>query len=163
MDENEFADKIEIIRGSLYRTAYLYLGGEAAALDAVDEAVYKALVSLKKLRQAKYFDTWITRILINECNNELRRRKREITVESLPEKAIEQFDSLPLKDAVQRLPKELKEPVILRYFAGCTTEETARVLKLKQGTAASRLRRALKLLRLELSEEVNENEPKQRI
>ena len=163
MGESEFADRIERLRSSLYRTAYLYLGGEAAALDAVDETVYRALVSLKKLRRPEYFDTWITRILINECKNELRRRKREISMDTLPEKSVEQFDALPLKDAVQRLPKELKEPVILRYFAGCTTEETARALKLKKGTAASRLRRALKLLKLELTEEVSANEPKQRI
>lgn len=163
MDENEFADRIEKLRSSLYRTAYLYLGSETATLDAVDEAVYKALISLKKLRRPEYFDTWITRILINECKNELRHRKREISVDSLPEKAVEQFDALPLRDAVLRLPKDLKEPIILRYFAGLTTEETAGVLNLKQGTAASRLRRALKLLRLELTEEDNENEPKQRI
>lgn len=153
MNDREFAERIEKLRGRLYRTAYLYLGSEAIALDAVDEAVYKGLTSLEKLRKPEYFETWITRILINECKNERRRRKRELPFDSLPERAVEHFDFLPLKDAVLRLPEELKAPLVLRYFAGYTTAETVEVLKLKQGTASSRLRRALKLLRLELSEE----------
>ena len=45
--------------------------------------------------------------------------------------------------------------IILRYFAGYTLTETAETLKIPQGTAATRQRRALKLLRLELEEEVS--------
>lgn len=160
MNEDEFAEKIQDLRNKLYRTAYLYLGSEADALDAVDEAVYKGLVSLKGLRQQEYFSTWMMRILINECNAEFRRRKRLVTLEELPETATTQFDALPIRDAILRLPKELKEPVILRYFSCLSTAETALILKIPQGTAATRLRRALQLLRLELSEEEVLNEPK---
>ena len=42
MDYEEFAARTEAIRARLYRTAYLYLGSEADALEAVDEAVYQA-------------------------------------------------------------------------------------------------------------------------
>jgi len=151
LDENEYAERAQALRGRLYRTAYLTLGGEAAALDAVDEAVFRGLVSLKKLRQPEYFDTWLTRILINECRSELRRRKFR-TEEVLSEASQAQFDALPLRDAVSQLPKELRDPVILRYFAGYTTAETAYILKVPQGTAATRIRRALAVLRLELTD-----------
>lgn len=154
MNQNEFGTRIENIRLRLYKTALLYLGSEALALDAVDEAVYKALCSYKKLRQPEYFDTWMTRILINECHNELRRQKRFRSLDELPETAVEEFDSLPLKEAIRRLPKELKDVVILRYFSGCTLAETAEALQIPQGTAATRQRKALQLLKLELSEEV---------
>lgn len=156
MNKEEFGKRIENIRLRLYKTALLYLGNETLALDVVDEAVYKALCSYKKLRQPEYFDTWITRILINECHNELRRQKRFRPLDELPETATEEFDSLPLKEAIRRLPKELKEVVILRYFAGYTLMETAEALQIPQGTAATRQRKALKLLKLELSEEVSE-------
>jgi len=160
LNENEFAAGIQAMRNKLYRTAYLYLGNEADALDAVDEAVYKGLVSLKGLRQQEYFSTWMMRILINECNAEFRRRKHMVTLEELPETAATQFDALPIREAILRLPKELKEPVILRYFSCLSTAETALALKIPQGTAATRLRRALQLLKLELSEEEVLNEPK---
>ena len=153
LNENEFSAQIQSQRGGLYRTAYMYLGSEAAALDAVDEAVYKGLLSLKKLREPEHFSTWMMRILINECKTELRRRKRTLSLPELPETAVDAFDALPIRDAVARLPKELKEPVILRYFSGLTTKETASALEIPQGTAATRLRRALKLLRLDFSEE----------
>lgn len=156
MNGEQFERKIEQVRLKLYKTALLYLGSEALALDAVDEAVYKALKGYKKLRQPEYFDTWITRILINECYNELRRQKRFRPLEELPETAEEVFDSLPLKEAIRRLPKDLKEVVILRYFAGYTLAETAQTLEIPQGTAATRQRKALKLLKLELGEEAAE-------
>lgn len=156
MNETEFEKRILQIRQKLYKTALLYLGSESLALDAVDEAVYKALKGYRKLRQPEYFDTWVTRILINECYNELRHQKRFRPLEELPETAEETFDFLPLKEAIRKLPKELKDVVILRYFAGYTLAETALTLEIPQGTAATRQRKALKLLKLELGEETAE-------
>ena len=154
MDRQEFAARTQALRQRLYRTAYLYLGREADALEAVDEAVYQALRSLGKLREAMYFETWLTRILINECHRELRRRKRLSGEEALPESAgPDAYDHLPLKDAVSRLPETLRAVVILRYFTGYTQSETAAALDIPQGTVATRQRRALELLRLELGEE----------
>ena len=152
MTEMEFIRKAESVKKRLYRTALLYLGSESMALDAVDEAVYKGFCAYKKLRQEEFFDTWMTRILINVCNTELRRRKKEIAVEELPETAAEEFDALPLKDAVAKLPKDLRAVVVLRYFTGLTVAETAEALNIPQGTVASRQRRALELLKLELTE-----------
>ena len=150
MTHTEYLEQAEAMKARLYRTALLYLGSESAALDAVDEAVYKGLRACKKLRQPEFFATWLTRILINVCNAELRRHRREVSVAELPETAQEDFDALPLRDAVGRLPRELKEVIILRYFSGLTLAETARALDIPQGTAATRQRKALRLLRLEL-------------
>ena len=155
MNHEEFAKRVESIRTKLYKTALLYLGNEALAMDAVDEAVYKALCAKRKLRQPEFFDTWITRILINECYNELRRQKRFQPMEELPETVVETFDTLPLKEAIRKLPKELKDVIILRFFGGYTVTETAEALQIPSGTVATRQRKALGLLRLELEEEVS--------
>ena len=53
MDQQEFADRTEAIKTRLYRTAYLYLGSEADALEAVDETVYRALRKLKQLQPVR--------------------------------------------------------------------------------------------------------------
>lgn len=155
MNNEEFAKRVEAIRLKLYKTALLYLGSEAFAMDAVDEAVYKALCGKWRLRQPAYFDTWITRILINECYNELRRQKRIQPLEALPETAAATFDSLPLREAIRKLPRDLKDVIILRFFSGYTVAETAEALRIPSGTVATRQRRALQLLRLELEEEVS--------
>ena len=153
MTEQEFAIRAEALKSRLYRTARLYLGSEAYALDAVDEAIYLGLLHYKRLRQPEHFNTWLTRILINACNAELRRRKRELAVEELPETAAEAYDALPLKEAVGRLPADLRAAIILRYFQSLTLAETAEALDIPPGTVSTRQRKALSLLKLELSEE----------
>jgi len=153
MKSDEFVDRVSLVKPRLYRTAFLYLGSESLAEDVVDEAEYKAFISLKKLRQPEYFETWLTRILINECKKSLRRLKREVPYDSTYEPSAEDFDALPLKEAIQKLPNELKEVVILRYFSGFTVVEVAQSLDIPQGTVATRQRRALQLLKLELSDE----------
>ena len=156
MKQETFAARVQAVRAKLYRTAYLYLGSEADALEAVDEAVYHALRALKRLRQEAFFETWLTRILLNECHKELRRRKRFSPAgeEALPDTAgPDAYDGLPLKEAIRRLPEELRAVVILRFFAGLSQAETAETLNIPQGTVATRQRRALQLLRLELGEE----------
>ena len=152
MDMETFAQRVEALRPRLYRTAFCYMGSEAMALDVLDEAVYRGLKSLKKLRQPEYFDTWMTRILLNECQRELKRRGRFQPLEDMPELSVEEFNHLPLQEAVRRLPKELRDVVILRYFSGYTQAQTAEALEVPQGTVATRQRRALQLLRLELEE-----------
>ena len=145
MTEQEFIQQAEGLKGRLYRTAWLYLGSEACAVDAVDEAVYQGFLHYKRLRQPEYFATWMTRILINACNAELRRRKRELAVAELPETAAEAFDALP---------RELRAVVVLRYFQGLTLAETAQALDIPPGTVSTRQRKALSLLKLHLTEEV---------
>ncbi len=71
----------------------------------------------------------------------------------LPETAQERFDALPLKDAVSRLPQQLKEVILLRYWNDLTLEETARVLGIPRTTVSTRQKRALALLRVELADE----------
>ncbi|MBQ8851610.1 MAG: RNA polymerase subunit sigma-24, partial [Oscillibacter sp.] len=120
MTEGEFITRSEKIKSRLYRTALMYLGGEHAALDAVDEAIYRGFRGYKKLREEAFFETWLTRILINLCKDELKRQNREITMDSVPEVSQEYLDTLPLKEAVAALPEELRAVIILRYFTGLT-------------------------------------------
>ncbi len=154
MTNDLFTERVEAAKQKLYKTAMLYMGSHSAAMDVLDEAIYKAWCAKNRLREEAYFDTWITRILLNECHNELRRQKRLYPIDELPEMAQEELDHLPLKEAIRHLSKDLKDVIILRYFSGFTLAETAQMLKIPQGTAASRQRKALKLLRLELEEEV---------
>ena len=153
MTEGEFITRSEKIKSRLYRTALMYLGGEHAALDAVDEAIYRGFRGYKKLREETFFETWLTRILINLCKDECKRQKREIAVDTIPEVTQEYLDALPLKEAVAALPEELRSVIILRYFTGLTLEETAATLEIPRGTVSTRQKRALELLRLDLTEE----------
>lgn len=153
MEREEFAARVQDIREQLYRTAYGYLGNAHDSLEAVDEAVYQGFRARKKIRQPEFFTTWMTRILIHVCYREFKRRTRqqEVLVE---EQGAEDYDGLPLREAIERLPEELRQVIVLRYFAGLTQAETAQALEIPQGTVVTRQRRALALLRVELEEDV---------
>lgn len=141
------------IREQLYRTAYGYLGNAHDSLEAVDEAVYQGFRARKKIRQPEFFTTWMTRILIRVCYRELKRRTRQQEV-PVEEQGAEDYDGLPLREAIERLPEELRQVIVLRYFTGLTQAETAQALEIPQGTVVTRQRRALALLRVELEEDV---------
>ena len=153
MKDADYFSRIDPLKEQLYRVAYLYLGSESAAVDAVDEAVYRGYLKRRSLRREAYFSTWLTRILINVCLDELHRRQRETPVETLPERAETPYDALPLQEALERLPEDLRSVIALRYFGGFTLVETARALGLPEGTVSSRQRRALQLLKLHLTDD----------
>jgi RNA polymerase sigma-70 factor (ECF subfamily) len=105
MNNTDFTRRLPEVQAQLYRVAYGYLGSSSMALDAVSDAVGAAFRAAPSLRQPEYFNTWITRIVINQCKMELRRNRREQPLEALPETATEAFDALPLKQAVVQLPQ----------------------------------------------------------
>ncbi|MGN0402919.1 MAG: sigma factor, partial [Acetatifactor sp.] len=52
---------------TLFHISFSILRNEQDCADAVQEAILKAYSCLDKLRDEKYFKTWIVRILLNEC------------------------------------------------------------------------------------------------
>ncbi len=157
-DLDRYLTLITEYKKNMYRIAYGYLGNENKAIDAVDEAIYRGYLHRQDLREPKYLKTWLTRILINECYRLLKQSKREITMEQLPEENIDNQDgldlsNLPIKLAVQALPEELRKVIVLRYFGDYTIAQTAEFLGIPEGTVATRSRKALKLLRVELEDE----------
>lgn len=64
---------MERSRDKLYRFAYCYVKNEDDALDILSEAVYKGYISFHKLRDEKYFETWMIRIIINCANDFLKK------------------------------------------------------------------------------------------
>lgn len=151
--EDALIEEFMEIKDRLYRIAFLYLNNETSAIEAVDETIFLVYKNRQKLRQPEYFKTWVTRILINVCKKELRRLKKEEPMHDIPEQTHLDYDALPLMDAVTKLPQELQIIINLRYFNEYTLAETAQILGLPNGTVATRQRRALSLLRLELEAE----------
>ena len=144
MEREEFAVRVEALKGRLYRTARLYLGSEADALEAVDEAVYQALRALGTLRQPEFFETWMTRILIRKCQDLLRERGRCVPLEAAAEPAAldpgqARAEFLALLDS---LDEKYRTVLLLYYGEGFTVGEIAQAMDLKVETVKTRLKRA---------------------
>lgn len=152
IDKEAYISFITENKEMLYRVAFGYLRDDIKALDAVDEAVYQGYVHRHDLREPKYLKTWVTRILINECYKIIRNGRREVNMEILPEDSYDSDeDSLHLKHAINNLPEDLRKIIVLRYFGGYTISETAEILEIPEGTVSTRSRKALEILKVEVS------------
>ncbi len=153
IDKETYISFITENKEMLYRVAFSYLHDETKSLDAVDEAVYQGYAHRHDLKEPKYLKTWVTRILINECLKIIRKGKRELSMDVLPEDSQNLGEDLiHLKIAVNNLPEDLRKVVILRYFGGFTISETAEILEIPNGTVSTRSRKALKILKIEISD-----------
>ena len=132
----------------LYRLAYSYTRSREDALDAVQEAVLKAIDKISTLRDPERLRVWLTRILVNECLTRLRRRRPAVPLEDWQEPAAPERD---LRRALAELDPKLRTVVVLRFFEDMKLEEISQVMGLPLSTVKSRLYRALAALRLDLS------------
>lgn len=152
MDKAEFSDRIRASQDKLYRISCGLLREPQDRMDAVQDAILKAWCSLPQLRREEYFDTWLVRILINECHNRHRTQARLLPLQSAPEPSEDFREDSALRDAIYALPEKLRLPILLHYMEGYRTEEIAQMLHLPGGTVRSRLRRARMALKSLLEE-----------
>lgn len=152
LDKADFTHRAMALQGAMYRVACGMLHCDADRQDAMQQALQKAWEKRGGLRTPAFFDSWLIRILINECKAIYRRQARAVPVQSLPEEAISPPD-LSVHDAVERLPENQRICVMLHYLEGLPTQDIARLLRIPPSTVRSRLARGRDTLRLELSQE----------
>lgn len=150
MDKFRFARELQSRKEKYYRIAYSYVKNEHDALDIVGEAAYKGLRTLGTLRQPDYFDTWMTRIVINAAIDFTRSRSRvtlceepALEVLSAPEEDLTPEDSMDLYKALDALSEKDR----MRYFEEQSFVQIAEILQEPETTVKSRLYRALRKMR----------------
>lgn len=155
MDKNTFAEEVRKAEETLYRVSYSILQNDKDCEDAAQEAILKAYHKLNTLKKEEFFKTWLVRILIHECYKIRRFRKKVICCEEYtsPQAASEPESYSDLYLSIMKLDEELRTPVILYYIEGFSVAETAKTLKMHEGTVKSRLFRARENLRKWMKEE----------
>ena len=142
-----------------YRLAYSYVHNEADACDIVQNGAYKALRSCHTLKHPEYAQTWIYRIMLNECFSFLKHAKpysyEEMEEEGFQDQAYaeDRYENIDLKRAINQLEKKDKAVVILRFFEDRKLEEIAEILDENLSTVKSRLYRSLRKMRAALEDE----------
>ena len=151
MDKDFFVQAMDRCSGTLFRVAWSLLRSPEDCRDAMQEAALRAWEKRGSLRNEQYFATWITRILINECHNLLRKRKRTAPLEAADEPSVEPPD-VALSLALSRLPEKYRLPLTLQYAEGMSYQEIARVLRVTESAVRGRIHRAKEQLRKELED-----------
>lgn len=153
-DNEAFLQLITDHKKQLYRVAFAYLKNEQEALEAIQEVTFRAYKKIKKVKEPSYFSTWLTRIMMNYCADELKRKKRFSPDDSVHENgiAVEEKDNrMTMESAIQLLEPKIQEVVILKYFQDMTIEQIGISLGHPTGTIKTWLNKALRKLRQELT------------
>ncbi len=158
MTKDEFEARIIAMQDTLFRVSATILRQSCDREDAIQECIYRALKKRETLRDDRYMQSWVIRILINECYSIHRRAKWERPSEKLPEPP-----PLPGPDADSEafhvlfsLEEKMRLPVVLHYVEGYSVEEVARIMRIPVGTVKSRLARAREKMKKELEKEAGE-------
>ena len=146
VDARTFQTEALKIEKLLYHISYAMLRNESDCEDAVQEALAKAWAKRGR-PDAAYFRPWLMRILINECHNLNRRRKRVIPMPEVEPSAPGVPPDLGLSEALSALPERLRVPLLLHHLEGFSVAEVARITHVPEGTVKSRLHQARERLR----------------
>ena len=145
---------IEENKKYLFNIATSILGNEEDSGDAIGETIIKAYENIKKLREPKFFKTWITRILINESRKILIARKRSCNIKKNDENYnfcySNNEETIDLKNALSKLSKEHYNVIMLFYYNDLKISEISKILHIPEGTVKSRLSTAKEKLYKEL-------------
>jgi RNA polymerase sigma-70 factor (ECF subfamily) len=153
-DPDSFASLIEPLLDSAYRLAAVMLADRGAAEDAVQEASIKAWRKLGQLRgNAGSLRSWFLSIVANECR--MTRRARWWAVVKMPDfpsaSTPEDTTSPDLHEALMRLRPDERLPLVLHFYLDLPLDEVARTLGVSPAAAKSRIYRAAKRLRSDLT------------
>ena len=149
-DVDAFVQLMEENANSMYKIARSYLNNDEDIADAIQDTILNCLEKISTLREPKYFKTWMIRILINNCNDILKEKKRETCYEELPvtlKSNNTTADSLEFKDILDKLDEKYKTVILLYYVEDLKVSEISRLLNMNISTVKTRLSRGREQLR----------------
>lgn len=160
-DSKAFSEIIRRYENMVARTVKSMLGDIQQAEDIGQDTFIRLYKSLKDFRGDAKLSTYIQRIAINQSLNEIRRKKRFLSLfyqsddkDDLTEIDLVADDEEKEKDikdyinlAISKLEPDFRSVVILRTIQGYSTKETAEILEVPIGTVLSRLSRAKEQLK----------------
>ena len=150
----------------LFAAARLILRDDEQAADAVQDALLRAWLDLRGLRDPERFDAWLHRLLVRSCYRAARRRRtREIGEISLASTADQMTPDaqrdLAMRDQLERgfrrLSADQRAVIVVRHYLGLSLAESAEALGIPLGTMQSRHSRAMEAMRAAL--EADERPP----
>lgn len=155
----------------IYNFVLRYLGDPEDAREITQQTFIKALRNLPHLKDHSRFSTWLYQIAVNLCRDEIKKRRRRKTysLESMQENSDQQNARalLPVADesaspdnivsrkelrdilarALQQIPEEQREVVIMKEYQELKFTEIAETLGIPLNTAKSRMYYGLTALR----------------
>lgn len=144
MKKEKLGETIIESQEKLYHIAKSMLFDDEDCSDAISETIVKAFSKIHTLKSEEYVDTWLVRILINECYNVIRQKKRVVSLEDymMKRQTTEHKDYTDLYNAIGHLSENERICVSLYYLDGYKVKDIAEILKTTESAVKNRLARA---------------------
>ena len=167
-DPDAFGEIVKRWERKIFALCFGMLAREDEARDAAQETFINAYRNLKNFRGEAKVSSWLHRIAVNRCLATKRRQKTRqesflddeengeervfiAPARLMPTKTAEQNERLHLvRQAVQSLPLDLRQVVVMKEFEEMTFQEISDILELPLSTVKSRVYTAFKQLRMKL-------------
>jgi len=167
-DAEAFGELVRRWERRIFALTYGMLGREEDARDATQETFIAAFRNLRGFRGEAKVSSWLHRIAVNQCISRQRRAKVRsesalddeqdngaasfaAPVSESPVRVVEgRQETLAVRRAINSLPLELRQVVVMKEFEELTFREIADALELPLSTVKSRLYTALKQLQMRL-------------
>lgn len=167
-DGAAFSELMTMHEKRMYAVALRMCANREDAQDCLQDAMLRVYRSIGGFKGQSSFSTWVYRITMNTCLDELRRRKTRSASsldtmleggwsptdgENGPEKqAVASEQRRVLNRAIADLPEDMRSAIVLRDVQGFSYEEIAEMLEVNIGTIKSRISRGREKLRQILRE-----------
>ena len=167
-DPSAFNRLMEQHEHRMYAVALRMCANREDAQDCLQEAMLRVYRAIGSFKGQSSFSTWIYRITMNTCLDELRRRKnrQNTSLDGLldmgwapvdggsgPEKqALMREVREKMNGAIRELPDDMRAAIVLRDVQGFSYDEIAQMLEINVGTIKSRISRGREKLREKLKE-----------
>lgn len=159
LSETEFNEKYDKYCQIVFRTAYQYLFNIDMAEDVTQEAFVKLFTNKKSFNDDEHEKAWLLRVTINLCKNVLKSKtyhnvelnsKSEIFEDSFEENSNTKID---IMNQLKKLSAEQRTAIYLYYFERFNIKEISKIMKIKENTVKSHLKRAKQNLRINIERE----------
>lgn len=171
-DKKAFEEIISLYEKKVFSTIYYMVKNENEVEDIAQEVFVKIYRNLKNFKEESSLYTWIYRITINVCIDELKKRKNVVYIDEKIETAdgememqledtskgpehLAEDDELKRKitKCIRKLPVDQRTMIVLRDIKGFTYMEIAEMTKINLGTVKSKINRARAALKQILEED----------
>jgi len=167
-DPEAFGEIVKRWERKIFALCFGMLGREDEARDAAQETFVAAYRNLARFRGEAKVSSWLHRIAVNQCLTVKRRVKTRseeyfddgtgeednvfvAPAHRSPARATEQIERLTIvRNAVNSLPVDLRQVVVMKEFEEMTFQEISNTLELPLSTVKSRLYTALRQLKMKL-------------
>jgi len=151
-DETAMSEIYDFYKDYVLRSSFLMLRNREEAEDVSENVFLKTFTHMNSFDIERDFKPWLSRIILNESRNYLRKYRNNSSTKIDEEQQISNFNLpnekvIDLKTSINKLSTGDRELVTLRFYQELTIEEISKILKIQKNTVKVRIHRAMKKLK----------------